>query len=62
MEPEPSGSLLSRIRWGNVARLLALPALARVLPVNRTWLWVPVVAWFAPWYWLLPTALDPRWD
>jgi hypothetical protein len=45
-----------------LALVLALPALARVLPVNRTWLWVPLVAWFAPWYWLLPAALDPRWD
>jgi hypothetical protein len=45
-----------------LALLLALPALGRVLPASRAWFWIPVVAWFAPWYWLLPALLDPSWD
>ena len=52
-----------RVTTGVVlALLLALPALARLLSPSRAWLWVPVVAWFAPWYWLLPAMLDSKWD
>ena len=47
-----------RIATGVVlAFALALPALDRVLPPTRTWLWVPVALWFAPWFSLLPNAL-----
>jgi hypothetical protein len=45
-----------------LALLLSLPALGRILPASRTWLWVPVVAWFAPWFALLPSILDSHWD
>ncbi len=45
-----------------LALLLSLPALGRVLPASRTWLWVPVVAWFAPWWGLVSTILEARWD
>ena len=45
-----------------LALLLSLPALSRILPASRTWLWVPVVAWFAPWFGLLPSILDSHWD
>jgi hypothetical protein len=45
-----------------LALVLAIPALSRVLPVTRTWMWAPVVAWFAPWFVLLPAALDSSWD
>ena len=44
-----------------LAFLLALPALARVFPTTRAWMWLPTIAWFAPWYVLLPLALEARW-
>ena len=44
-----------------LAFLLALPALARVFPTTRAWMWLPTIAWFAPWYALLPLAFDARW-
>lgn len=45
-----------------LAFLLSLPALTRVFPTTtRAWLWVPTVAWFAPWYVLLPLALEADW-
>jgi hypothetical protein len=51
-----------RISTGVVlAFLLSLPALARVFPTTRAWMWLPTIAWFAPWYVLLPLALDARW-
>jgi hypothetical protein len=42
-----------------LALLLAAPTLQRTLGSTRTWLWVPVVAWFTPWWMLLPTAFSP---
>ena len=51
-----------RISTGVVlAFLLSLPALARVFPTTRAWMWLPTIAWFAPWYVLLPLAFDARW-
>jgi hypothetical protein len=44
-----------------LAFLLSLPALARVFPTTRAWMWLPTIAWFAPWYELLPLAFDARW-
>jgi hypothetical protein len=44
-----------------LAFLLSLPAMARVFPTTRAWMWLPTVAWFAPWYVLLPLALDANW-
>ena len=41
--------------------LLSLPALTRAFPTTRAWMWLPTVAWFAPWYVLLPLALDANW-
>jgi hypothetical protein len=34
------------------------PALARVSTTTRAWMWLPTIAWFAPWYTLLPLAFD----
>jgi hypothetical protein len=45
-----------------LAFLVSLPALARVFPTTRAWMWLPTIAWFAPWYVLLPLALDAGWD
>jgi hypothetical protein len=46
-----------RISTGVVlALLLSIPALDRVLPASRSWLWIPIVAWFSPWYNLVPDA------
>ena len=44
-----------------LAFLLALPALARVYPTTRAWMWLPTIAWLAPWYVLLPLAFDVDW-
>jgi hypothetical protein len=44
-----------------LAFLLSLPALARVFPTTRAWMWLPTIAWFAPWYALLPLAFDVDW-
>ncbi len=44
-----------------LAFLLSLPALTRVFPTTRAWMWLPTVAWFAPWYVLLPLALEIDW-
>jgi hypothetical protein len=44
-----------------LAFLLSLPALARVFPTTRAWMWLPMIAWFAPWYVLLPLAFDAHW-
>ena len=44
-----------------LAFLLSLPALTRVFPTTRAWMWLPTVAWFAPWYVLLPLALEADW-
>jgi hypothetical protein len=44
-----------------LAFLLSLPALSRVFPTTHAWMWLPTIAWFAPWYALLPLALDARW-
>jgi heme/copper-type cytochrome/quinol oxidase subunit 3 len=44
-----------------LAFLLSLPALTRVFPTTRAWMWLPTVAWFAPWYELLPLALGANW-
>ena len=44
-----------------LAFLLALPALARVFPTTRGWVWLPIMAWFAPWYVLFPLALEANW-
>jgi hypothetical protein len=44
-----------------LAFLLSLPALTRVFPTTRAWIWLPTVAWFAPWYVLLPLALEANW-
>ena len=44
-----------------LAFLLSLPALTRAFPTTRAWMWLPTVAWFAPWYVLLPLALDANW-
>jgi hypothetical protein len=44
-----------------LAFLLSLPALTRVFPTTRAWMWLPTVAWFAPWYVLLPLALEANW-
>ncbi len=45
-----------------LAFLLSLPALTRVFTVTRAWMWLPTVAWFAPWYVLLPLALEANWS
>jgi hypothetical protein len=51
-----------RISTGVVlAFLLSLPALTRVFPTTRAWMWLPTIAWFAPWYVLLPLAFDAHW-
>jgi hypothetical protein len=51
-----------RISTGVVlAFLLSLPALARVFPTTSAWMWLPMIAWCAPWYDLLPRALDAHW-
>ncbi len=44
-----------------LAFLLSLPALSRAFPTTRAWMWLPTVAWFAPWYVLLPLALEIDW-
>ena len=44
-----------------LAFLLSLPALTRVFPTTRAWVWLPTIAWFAPWYALLPLAFDAHW-
>jgi hypothetical protein len=44
-----------------LAFLLSLPALARVFPTTQAWMWLPTIAWFAPWYALLPLAFDAHW-
>jgi hypothetical protein len=44
-----------------LAFLLSLPALTHVFPTTRAWMWLPTVAWFAPWYVLLPLALEANW-
>ena len=44
-----------------LAFLLALPALSRVFTTTRAWMWLPMIAWFAPWYTLLPLAFDAHW-
>jgi hypothetical protein len=44
-----------------LAFLLSLPVLARTFPTTRAWMWLPTIAWFAPWYVLLPLALDANW-
>ena len=44
-----------------LAFLLSLPALTGVFPTTRAWMWLPTVAWFAPWYVLLPLALEIDW-
>ena len=44
-----------------LAFVLSLPALARVFPTTRAWMWLPTIAWFAPWYALLPLAFDAHW-
>ena len=44
-----------------LAFLLSLPALVRTFPVTRAWMWLPTIAWFAPWYTLLPLAFDANW-
>ena len=41
--------------------VLSLHALARVCPTTRAWMWLPTIAWFAPWYALLPLAFDAHW-
>jgi len=52
-----------RLSTGVVLSLvLAVPELDRVLAPSRTWLWVPVVAWFAPWYALVTSIFESRWD
>jgi hypothetical protein len=43
-----------------VALVLAIPALARMWPASRTWLWLPVVAWMAAWWSLLPLAFQSQ--
>jgi hypothetical protein len=45
-----------------LALILSIPALSRLFSTSRTWLWLPVVAWFAPWYWLVSTIFESRWD
>ena len=51
-----------RISTGVVlAFVLSLPALARVFTTTRAWMWLPTIAWFAPWYTLLPLAFDAQW-
>jgi hypothetical protein len=55
-------SSAGRISTGVVlAFLLSLPALTRVFPATRAWMWLPMMAWFAPWYVLLPVALEANW-
>ena len=44
-----------------LAFLLALPTLVRAFPTTRAWMWLPTIAWFAPWYTLLPLAFDAHW-
>lgn len=44
-----------------LAFLLALPALTRAFPATRAWMWLPMIAWLAPWYVLLPLALEASW-
>ena len=41
-----------------VALVLAIPALAALRPGARAWLWLPVIAWMAAWWTLLPLALQ----
>jgi hypothetical protein len=45
-----------------LAMVLSIPALDGVLRASRTWLWLPVVAWFAPWYDLVSRIFESGWD
>jgi hypothetical protein len=48
-----------RIATGVVlAFVLSLPALTALRPSGRVWLWLPVIAWMAPWWDLLPGAFQ----
>ena len=54
---DPYASL--RISTGVVlAMVLAAPALRLRLGTHGAWLWIPAVAWFAPWWFLLPVAFS----
>lgn len=41
-----------------VAFVVSLPTLMTLRPSSRVWLWLPVVAWMAPWWVLLPGAFQ----
>jgi hypothetical protein len=58
---DPAGALRTSIAVP-VVTVLAIPALNRAMGGRSTWLWVATVAWFAPWWQLLPFALDRSWS
>ena len=58
---DPAGALRTIIAIP-VATVLAIPTLNRAMSGRNTWLWVAAIAWFAPWWDLLPLALNRSWS